>query len=134
MIDKITIPVANPDGSCGDPCPFLDDSLQDTFCRVRIEADLNAGKDARPGLECTPGEYALVQLDELAALRADSERLGEIFHERINRPARIPIEESCCVGCVRYGVVYKLNEALEACRKACELKLHTALAGKEVDA
>jgi hypothetical protein len=127
MIDKITIPVANPDGSCGDPCPFLDDSLQDTFCRIRIEADLNAGKDACPGPECIPGDYAVLPVDELAALRADSERLGEIFHERINRPARIPIEESCCVGCVRYGVVYKLNEALEA----CNFKLRDALAGKE---
>jgi hypothetical protein len=84
MIDKIWIPVANPDGSCGDPCPFLDDSLQDTFCRVRIEADLNAGKDACPGPECIPGDYALIPVDELAALEEDSKRLAEILTERMN--------------------------------------------------
>ena len=80
-----------------------------------------------PGPECIPGDYALIPVDELSALRADSEQLGEILHERINHPARIPIEESCCVGCVRYGVVFKLNEALEA----SNFRLRAALAGKE---
>ena len=72
------------------------------------------------------GEYAIIPVDDLAALRADSERLAEILTERMNHPATIPFEESCCVGCVRYGVVHKLNEALEA----SNFRLRTALAGK----
>jgi len=73
------------------------------------------------------GEYAIIHVDDLAELRADNERLAEVLTERMNHPATIPFEESCCVGCVRYGVVHKLNEELEA----CNFRLRTALAGKE---
>jgi hypothetical protein len=131
MIDKITIPPADGVGECGN-CPFMVQADDGSHCFVGVSAD-EEHVNCSPGPECIPGDYAVLPVDEFAALRADSERLGEIFHERINHPARIPMEESCCVGCVRYGVVFKLNEALEACKKACSLKLRTALAGKEMD-
>jgi hypothetical protein len=130
MIDKITIPVAMDSGRCSPACPYIHtDACGDTsWCAIDVEAD-SSSDYASPGPECVPGDYAIIPVDDLAALRADSERLGEILTARMNHPATIPFKESCCVGCVRYGVVYKLNDALEA----CNFKLRTALAGKEKD-
>jgi len=126
MIDKITIPGADGVGECGD-CPLLVQcSDGSSHCYVGI-AEAEYPVNCSPGTECIPGDYALLPVDDLAALRADSERLAEILTERMNHPATIPFEESCCVGCVRYGVVHKLNEALEA----CNFRLRAALEGKE---
>jgi hypothetical protein len=86
MIDKITIPPVGPWGYCAH-CPFLETSGNYSHCTIRMEKDINGYADASPGPECIPGDYAVLPVDELAALRADSERLGEILTERMNASA-----------------------------------------------
>ena len=75
MIQKLTVPPANACGCC-DACPFLSEDGM-TYCKVDLEAKQAIGSvaDARPGPECVPGEYALLPQGELAALRAENERL-----------------------------------------------------------
>lgn len=72
MIQKLTVPPADKDGLCAG-CPFLSISDDYSHCTVRLEHDSKSYADARPGPECVPGEYALLPVAELAALRAEVE-------------------------------------------------------------
>jgi hypothetical protein len=74
MIDKITIPGADGVGECGD-CPLLVQcSDGSSHCYVGI-AEAEYPVNCSPGTECIPGDYALLPVDEFAALRAEVGRL-----------------------------------------------------------
>jgi len=60
----IVIPAPTGTGYCWDICPFLDDSVDETFCRAKLEANLNSGDNAKPGPSCPgPGTYRLVRVE-----------------------------------------------------------------------
>jgi len=92
MIDKITIPVANPrDGRCGYTCPFHGAGDPVAECGARMSEEVDKWY-ARPGPECIPGDYAVLPADELTALRADSKQLEEILTARMNHATVIGTE------------------------------------------
>jgi hypothetical protein len=71
MIDKITIPIPDAKGYCSSFCPFyVYIGVANSECSVDKEDIATPSDEARPGPECIPGEYALIPVDDLAALRA----------------------------------------------------------------
>jgi hypothetical protein len=145
MIDKITIPVEDGSGECGD-CPLLVQcSDGSSHCYVGM-AEAEYHVNCSPGPECIPGEYAIIPVDELAALRADSERLGEILTARMNASAtndsehRIRAENAALKYLIHNaGHAFRDNWAInwepifEITDEMTALYGRTALAGKEAE-
>lgn len=72
MKQTLTIPIPTNLGYCQDHCPFLSIGCDNNVCNA-------FGGDSRPGPECVPGEYAVLPVAELAALRAEVRRQADVL-------------------------------------------------------